>query len=553
MTKRIFRAICITASTVLAATLALAFAVLYRYSTNTCYDQLKVQAELVVHGVEMSGMNYFNELETGDYRVTIVDKDGSIVYDSDSNAADMENHMERNEIQEAFKYGEGKSKRYSSTLMERYLYYAKLSDNGMVVRMSVSQQSVLKLLLGLLSPIVLILIVVGIFSVALAKKLSQSIVKPLNEINLDEPLENEGYDELSPLLRRIDSQQKQLKSQQKELQRKKDEFEAITDKMKEGLALLNSKSHIVSINHAANEILGIENIPDGKDIFAVCRNSVLREALEEAKNNDHVVKMMDMNGRKYQLDVNQVYSDGDIVGTVLLFFDVTDRENSEKMRREFTANVSHELKTPLHSINGYAELMATGIAKKEDYVDFAQKIYAEGKRMVQLVEDIINLSHLEEDGADIRKESVDLYSSAQDVIWRLETVAYNSGVSIALSGVNVEIEAVPQMIQEIIYNLCDNAIKYNRKDGRVDVTVEKEDGKAVLTVKDTGIGIPPEHRARIFERFYRVDKSHSKEVGGTGLGLSIVKHAAKIHNAQVEMESVEGEGTTFRVKFPLAK
>ena len=553
MTKRIFHSICIAAVSVLAAAVVLFLCVLYNYFSETQFSQLKMQTDMAAQGVLIAGKDYFKDLDTQKYRVTWVDEDGTVLYDSRSDTADMENHMEREEIRSAFETGEGESKRYSSTLMERSLYYAKRLNDGTVLRLSISQNSVLALLLGMLYPICIIIIIVLILSVVLARRLAKSIVNPLNTLNLDRPLENEGYDELSPLLRRIDSQQNELKYQSDRLQRKKNELDTVIDSMNEGIILLNSRNQILSINHTASRLLGAASDPVDESIYEVCRNLALWDLLSEAQSGIRSEKIIDFADSFYQVDASPIHSKDRVAGIALLFFDVTEKEKSEQMLREFTANVSHELKTPLHSIMGYAELMAKGIAKPEDYAMFAEKIHTETKRLVQLVEDIINLSHLDEGASDMQRERVNLYILAQNAVKSLEPEAESAGVELSLKGDDAYLTGVPRLMQSIVYNLCDNAIKYNRRGGKAEVEITDGAAEAVLSVKDTGIGILPEHQNRIFERFYRVDKSHSKAVGGTGLGLSIVKNAAKIHNAKIELSSVMGEGTTITVKFPKDK
>ncbi len=549
MTKRIFRSVCLAAVSVLAASVILFLYALYDYFSDTQQAQLRIQTDLVSQGVDLVGKTYFEGLDTSKYRITWINADGTVLYDSDSDAGSMENHLEREEIQDAFKDGYGESRRYSSTLMQHLLYCAERLSDGTVVRLSISQNSVFALLLGMSQPICVIILAAVALSVFLAVRLSRSIVNPLNKLNLDEPLENEGYDELSPLLRRIDAQQKELKKQSEQLQSKKDELNAVIESMNEGIVLLNQKSQILSINRTAKKLLEAPSDCLGKDMVTVCRNLSVNVVLEKAMTGVSAEKIIVLQGRSYQVDASPIISDNTVSGAALLLFDVTERENAEQIRREFTANVSHELKTPLQSISGYAELMANGMVKKEDYIPFAKKIHTEAQRMIQLVEDIINLSRLDETSDYSKKEPVDVFAVANSVVESLKSQAEQKNVTLELSGEPSVVSGIYQLIYGIVYNLCDNAIKYNRKGGKVAVSVAQDGGDVVLSVSDTGIGIAPEHQSRIFERFYRVDKSRSKEVGGTGLGLSIVKHAAKIHNARVELKSAVGEGTTVTVKF----
>lgn len=550
MTKRIFRTVFFVAVSVFLASVALFMTVLYDYFSAVGQNQLKMQTELAAQGVQHEGSGYFEALETKNYRVTWIGTDGKVLYDSASDADAMENHFEREEVKEALAEGYGQSARYSSTLTERYLYSAKRLPDGTVIRMSVTQNSLLVLTLGMLQPICVIFAVVIVLSAILASRLSKKIVKPLNELNLDEPLSNEEYDELSPLLRRIDSQQKEIKRQKRKLERKQSEFDAVIKEMSEGIVLLNSKGVILALNRAAAELLEADTFDAGKDILTVNRRPELTELLRKAQSGEHSETVMDFKSGIYQLSASPVVSDSKVIGTVLLMFDATEKEKNEQIRREFTANVSHELKTPLHAILGSAELMTNGLVKAEDIPAFSGRIYTETQRMIRLVEDIIKLSHLDEGAGDMKREETDLLCIADGVVESLKPEAENSGVTIELKGKSSVIQGIPQLLESIVYNLCDNAIKYNRRGGSVSVEVKNENGFAVLTVADTGIGIPPEHQQRIFERFYRVDKSHSKEIGGTGLGLSIVKHAARLNNAEIDLKSVVEVGTTVTVKFP---
>lgn len=550
MTRRIFRTVFFVAVSVFLASVALFMTVLYDYFSAVGQNQLKMQTELAAQGVQHEGSGYFEALETKNYRITWIGTDGKVLYDSASDADEMENHFEREEVKEALAEGYGQSARYSSTLTERYLYSAKRLPDGTVIRMSVTQNSLLVLTLGMLQPIFVIFAVVIVLSVILASRLSKKIVKPLNELNLDEPLNNENYDELSPLLRRIDSQQKEIKRQKRKLERKQSEFDAVIKEMSEGIVLLNSKGVILALNRAAAELLEADTFDAGKDILTVNRCPELTELLRKAQSGEHSEAVMDFKSGIYQLSASPVVSDGKVIGTVLLMFDATEKERNEQIRREFTANVSHELKTPLHAILGSAELMTNGMVKAEDIPAFSGRIYTETQRMIRLVEDIIKLSHLDEGAEDMKREETDLLCIADNVVQSLKPEAEISGVTIELGGEKSVIQGIPQLLESIVYNLCDNAIKYNRRGGSVSVEVKNENEFAVLTVADTGIGIPAEHQQRIFERFYRVDKSHSKEIGGTGLGLSIVKHAARLHGAEIDLKSVVDAGTTVTMNFP---
>lgn len=550
MTKRIFRSICLVALTVFLASVILIMGIMYEYFSNAAQAQLKMQTSLAAQGVTNEGIEYFQGLDVTDYRITWIDADGNVLYDSRSDSAEMENHLEREEVQQAISRGYGESRRYSATLMERSLYSALRLSDGTILRLSISQNSVLTLLLGMAQPFCVIFMIALILSVVLAIRVSRKVVKPLNEIDLDAPLSNEGYDELSPLLRRIDSQQKQLREQEEELLQKEDELNTIIDSMNEGMVLLNPRGKIISMNPAARRVLDAGRGCIGADMRSICRDLDLQEILSDALQGGQREGIIPLHGESYQIDAEPILSDGVIRGVALFLFNVTERERAEQMRREFTANVSHELKTPLHSISGYAELLKHDMVKEEDRIPFAEKIYTEAQRMISLVEDIISLSRLDEGAKDMQREMIDLYALAEKVIQSLEPEADAAGVTLVLSGTHAALSGIARLLYSIIYNLCDNAIKYNHKNGTVDITIQDNAAAVVLSVQDTGIGIAPEHQERIFERFYRIDKSHSKAVGGTGLGLSIVKHAARIHNAQIEVKSRMEKGTAIIVTFP---
>ncbi len=550
MTKKIFAAICSVAIIVFFASMIFIMGVLYSYFSNIRANQLEIQTALAAQGVEKDGLDYFDGLETKDYRITWIDADGTVLYDSDVSSSQMENHLEREEVKEALETGKGNSTRYSTTLLESRMYSAlKLSD-GTVIRLSGTQYTWWMLILGMSHQIIFVAVLAIILSLILASSLSKRIVKPLNELNLDDPKSSTVYEELFPLLDRIHHQQRQLKVQALELQRKKDEFEAATNHMSEGLVLLNENGRILSINHSASLLLGVNKFCVGHDIFELNNSPEMQELLRKALSGEHTEVTVDLSGDDYQINASPVVSDGKTVGAALLIFDITEKEKSEQMRREFTANVSHELKTPLQTISGCAELLSNGIVRQEDIKKFSRQILTESGRLIALVNDIIKLSCLDEGGTEMRKEAVDLYKLAESTVQSLMRVAEKSKVKIKLTGEAANMEGIPSLLEGIVYNLCDNAIKYNKAGGTVNVDVKNEEDSLVLTVADTGIGIPEEQQERIFERFFRVDKSHSKEVGGTGLGLSIVKHAAKLHDAKIELHSVLGEGTEVKVFFP---
>lgn len=552
MTKRIFKAICIVAISVFTASLAIVMGILYGYLSGSRTEQLKIETDMCAGGVEAGGMDYINSLDTSGWRLTWIAEDGTVLYDSETDSSQMENHNEREEVKEARKNGYGESVRYSTTLTERQMYCAKLLDDGTVLRLSDSQYTWWTILLSMMQPILFIVTAAVAISLLLAFRLSKNIVKPLNSLNLDSPLENSAYPELEPLLSRLAAQQHQLKLQASELERKRNEFLTATDKMMEGIVLLSDKGELLSINAAASRLLGVSPYCVGKDILLLNNSYEMQELVHRALSGEHTETTLPVGGSDYQINATPVMSDGKVAGAALVIFDVTEKEKAEQIRREFTANVSHELKTPLQSISGCAELLSNGMVKPEDVPEFSHRIYSESQRLISLVEDIIGLSRLDEGAEDMQRTNVNLHKLAETAIDSLSNAAKEAGVALELCGDGAEVYGIPQLLGTIVYNLCDNAIKYNRRGGSVTVTTENGAGGVTLTVSDTGIGIPKDQQDRIFERFYRVDKSHSKDVGGTGLGLSIVKHAALLHNATVTVDSTPGAGTTFTVFFPSA-
>ncbi|MCM1333923.1 MAG: ATP-binding protein [Bacteroides sp.] len=549
MTGRIFRSIFFTALAVFLASVVHFMWVLYDHFSGVQQEQLRMQTALAAHGAANEGAGFFNELETDGFRVTWIGADGTVLFDSETNSADMENHLEREEIKQALESGYGESSRYSATLTERLFYCAERLPDGTVIRLSVTQNSLLTLILAMTQPILIIFAAAFVLSLAFASRLSKKIVKPLNELNLDEPLNNDSYDEIAPLLTRLNSQQQRIKKQSGELEQKRREFETVTTGMSEGIVLLNAKHEILSINSSAKKILGVENASIGHTILSLNRSIEIQDVLAKADNGNRSEKITQLVDGSYEISASPIISDGEVCGTALLFLDVTEKERAEQLRREFTANVSHELKTPLQTISGYAELMANGMVKPADMTDFSGKIYAESRRMIRLVDDIIKLSRLDEGAGDMQFENVDLYALAKETALELLPQAESANVSITVNGEPTVINGIPRLLREIAFNLCDNAIKYNRPGGSVTITVDETDGAARFCVSDTGIGVPSEHIGRIFERFYRVDKSRSKAVSGTGLGLSIVKHAALAHGATIETQSKQGVGTEITVRF----
>lgn len=552
MTKRIYKAICAAALGVFVVTMLLIMGVLYNYFSSVQQNQLRSETALAVRGAEGMGMAYFDGLNPSDYRVTWIAANGKVLYDSASDTEAMENHLQRQEIQDALATGYGESARYSPTMMKQYLYAAQKLSDGTVLRLSISHNSIFVLLVGMLQPICIVIAVAAALSFLLASRLSKRIVEPMNKLNLDEPLENEGYDELSPLLRRIYSQQQHLKEQKDTLTQKQDELNAIVSHLEEGMILLDNSSRVITANQAALYLLDVKNSNNvvGTELLMLSRNMALQEAVQEALTGKTVTRRAELRGRILKIHAAAIGTPEKMSGVAVVLFDITQSEQAEQRRREFTANVSHELKTPLQSISGYSELLMRGMAKPEDVQPFAGRIYGETQRLISLVEDIINLSRLDE-GTGYQWSNANLLEIAREVAVSLESCAADKQVKLTVEGVPVQLRGVPELLRGIAYNLCDNAIKYNKPSGSVTVSVARENEKAVLTVKDTGIGIPEGEQDRIFERFYRVDKSHSREVGGTGLGLSIVKHAAMLHKASIDVSSRPGTGTTITIRFPM--
>lgn len=550
MTKRIFRSILLVAAAVLLASFVLITGVLYDYFSNNQMEQLRAQTALAAQGVEKSGEGYFAGLGSHGTRLTWIAADGTVLYDSTATAAKMENHADREEVSSALKTGTGESTRYSTTLMERQLYCAQRLNDGTVVRLSCEQYTPLMLVLGMLQPVIVIAAAALAVSGVLASGLSKRIVRPLNELRLDEPDRIETYPELAPLTDKLRSQQNQLRAQEKELRQRRDEFDAATENMIEGLVLLNERGTILSINKSATKLLDISRYCVGKDILLLNNSRQMQELLGRVRSGEHCEMPVEHGGVSYTVYASPVVSGERVAGTVLLVLDMTEKEKAEKLRREFSANVSHELKTPLHTISGCAELLANGMVKPDDIPRFAAQIQSESKRMITLIEDIIKLSHLDEGAGDMQRCDVDLAAIARATVENLRPAAKAADVALSVNACPAVIKnGIPQLLEAIVYNLCENAIKYNRPGGFVKVSVEKNADGTVLTVEDNGIGIPAEQQERIFERFYRVDKSHSKEVGGTGLGLSIVKHATALHNAKISMHSAPDEGTSISVVF----
>ena len=551
MTKKIFQSILLVAGCVLLASLLIIMGFLYDYFGGVEENQLRDELNLAAAAVEDGGTDYLSRLTADRCRLTWIAADGSVLYDTRTDAESLENHASRAEVSQALTTGTGESTRYSSTLMEKTMYYAQRLDDGTVLRISISRATVGMIAVGMIQPLLIVLIVALILSGLLARRLSRRIVDPLNSLDLEHPLDNDAYEELSPLLKRIHRQHVEIQTQLRELREKTDEFTQITGSMREGLVLLDEHGSILSINAAAQALFGADAQCVGRDFLTIERSHEISAAIQAAVTDGHSEVRAERAGRVYQFDISRITSNGKLLGTVILAFDITEQEFAERNRREFTANVSHELKTPLQGIIGSAELIENGMVRPDDLPRFVGHIHAEAARLVTLIDDIIRLSQLDE-GDAMPTEPVDLLAVSQEAAENLHDAAAARDVTVSVTGQPSVIPGVRRLLYEVVYNLCDNAIKYNRGGGRVDVTVAADAGGSSITVADTGIGIAPEHQSRVFERFYRVDKSHSKASGGTGLGLSIVKHAVQYHHGRIELESTPGTGTTIRVVFPNA-
>lgn len=551
MSKRIFKAMMAVTLTTLLVCMALFIAILFPYFETQLSDELRNELEYLAPNVERDGLGYLERLGDGQNRLTLIDADGTVLFDSDADPAQMENHADRPEVIQAIAEGAGESSRYSETLTEKTINCAILLENGQVLRISSTQYSSMALLASLTPSLLLVLIFAALVAVTIAYKLSQRLTKPLNEIDLEHPQVNQApYDELKPLLRRLHHQNRQIREQIQQLQAQKRQFTAITDNMREGFLVLDADGLVLSYNSSATRLLQPEKPLDGHNIRDLTDEPDFLESLHGAQEGEHVESLVPLHGRICQLFANPVYQESTLTGIVLVLLDVTEQQEREGLRREFSANVSHELKTPLTSIAGIAEIMKSGMIAPSDVPHFAGKIYDESQRLIQLVRDIIRISQLDENNIHDTPVPVELKKCAARNLSLLESAADAADVTLLLEGEEAVIQAVPAILDEMVYNLCENAVKYNKSGGSVTVTVHSDAAHVTLEVADTGIGIAPEHHSRVFERFYRVDKSHSKEIGGTGLGLSIVKHGAAFHHAQVELESALDKGTTVRIIFP---
>lgn len=555
MKQRIFRNMCLLSLLTVLVSFALVFAVMYHEFDVRMQNELKTETEYLGAGIESGGEEYLTAIDADPdiSRVTLIAPDGTVLFDSEANQQDMPNHQDRLEVQDALKYGRGQVTRLSDTIGKQTVYYAVKMGDGRILRVANTTDSIFSSMFNCLPWLILAGVAVFLVSLGLARWQTKKIIVPVNNIDLENPENSDVYDELTPLLTRISKQHQQIAEQMRMLEEKQKELTAITENMQEGLVVLDENSSVLSINASARALFRVTNEECfGKHILNLNRSEGFQKVIARAVDGQAQEEVLELDAKYYQLFANPVLENGRVKGVVLLILDITERWQAEKMRQEFSANVSHELKTPLTSISGYAELMKNGLVRPEDIADFSGRIYKEASRLITLVEDIIELSRLDEGEQGLTLERMELTSLCKGVAARLEDKARKNKVKIAVSGEAADIIAAPHLIEEMVYNLCDNAIKYNRPGGRVDVLVAQMDTHVVLTVSDNGIGIPKEDHQRIFERFYRVDKSHSKETGGTGLGLSIVKHIAEQHHAKLELQSESGKGTTIRVFFQKA-
>ena len=548
MFNKIFRSNFVTSLLILLISFSLTFAVLFDYFETQVFTELESEAGYIAYALKDEGISYIENFENSSKRITLVSSDGTVLSDTSANVNELENHSGRKEIREAIENGSGTSSRYSSTIMQKTLYYAKKLDDGTILRVSTTQNSVITILLGLLQPLIIIVILALIISLFLSHNLSKSIIKPINALDLDHPSENETYEELTPLLRKISAQKKTINMQIKEAKQKQEEFKLITENMSEGLLVIDNNFSVLSYNNSAVRLLEITDATESS-VLAFNRTKGFRNVIETALSGHRAENNITLDEKTYNLIATPVYENEKIIGAVIVIIDITESVKREQLRQEFTSNVSHELKTPLTSISGFAEILKTGGTDEATVIDFSASIYDEAQRLIALVSDIMKISELDEGTVSFDKEKVDLYELSTGIISRLKPVADKNNITLNVIGTSTLVLGTKKILDEMIYNLCDNAIKYNKENGIVDVIINTTENKVNLTVRDTGIGIPTQEQNRIFERFYRVDKSHSRLVGGTGLGLAIVKHAAIFHNAEISLESTEGKGTSITVSF----
>ena len=550
MTKKIFKSIMFVCALVLAVGLAAVMGILYSNFDGQMRKELSKEAAYLAYGVEQQGLDYLKNIKDKSARITYIDQDGTVLFDNEADVSEMKNHSDRTEFQKAEKYGAGESSRYSDTLSEKTIYYALRLKDGTVLRVSGTQDSVLALVENLIFPLCGLLCLMLIVSGIMASAISKRIVKPINELDLESPEENRIYEELSPLLSKIHRQNREIQNQLELAKQQQEEFALITENMQEGLIVIDKYTMILSANSSAWNLFHMDRVCQGESVYCLDREEEFRHAIEQVLSGEHTELVLKLNGSDIQLIANPVIRDKKTEGAVVLLVNVTEKLERESLRREFSANVSHELKTPLTSISGFAEIMQGGLVKNEDIPKFAGRIYKESQRLLQLVEDVIQISQLDEEKTSYVWEPVDVYQVCKNAFESLKEKAKSLNVHLYICGERMKMEAVRTLLEEAIYNVCDNAIKYNRNDGSVSVFLTQTAQEIQIVVKDTGVGIPKEDQDRVFERFYRVDKSHSKEIGGTGLGLSIVKHAVGALKGSVILRSEEGNGTEICMKFP---
>lgn len=550
MTKRILRSILLVAVLVLAASTGATLGILYYHFGGQLEEELRREASYLSVSVEKEGIEAFDDLPADAERVTYIDTDGTVLFDNRADENGMENHGDREEVKEALEQGSGRAVRNSDTLSQRTLYYALRLSDGKVLRVSSTQYNIPGLMGGMIQPLLIILILMAALSAWIAYRVSRGIVEPINRLDLDHPEDNQVYDEIAPLLTKINRQQKQIRREIADAKRQQEEFSIITENMEEGFVILDVHTEVLSYNSSALKLLGAEESRERRSILAMNRSQEFQRIVEQVLSGRHVITMLELGDRSCQIAANPVFHDNEVSGAVLLIMDVTERMKGEQMRREFTANVSHELKTPLTSISGFAEIISDGFVKPEDTRKFAGRIFKEAQRLITLVNDVIKISQLDEGKLPYEREETDLYELCREILRRMEERASAAGVHLYLKGPHKKITTVQTILDEVLNNLCDNGIKYNKKGGNLTVTIEEGEGETRISVEDQGIGIPAEDQKRVFERFYRVDKSHSKAIGGTGLGLSIVKHGAMYLGAEVKVESTLGKGSTFTLVLP---
>lgn len=550
MTKKIFKSIMFVCALVLTVGLVAVMGILYSNFDGQMRKELSKEAAYLAYGVEQQGVDYLKNIKDKSARITYIDQDGTVLFDNEADVSEMKNHSDRTEFQKAEKYGAGESSRYSDTLSEKTIYYALRLKDGTVLRVSGTQDSVLALVENLIFPLCGILCLMLILSGIMASAISKRIVKPINELDLESPKENQVYEELSPLLSKIHRQNREIQNQLELAKQQQEEFSLITENMQEGLIVIDKYTMILSANSSAWNLFHMDRVCQGESVYCLDREEEFRHAIEQVLSGEHTELVLKLNGSDIQLIANPVIRDKKTEGAVVLLVNVTEKLERESLRREFSANVSHELKTPLTSISGFAEIMQGGLVKNEDIPKFAGRIYKESQRLLQLVEDVIQISQLDEEKTSYVWEPVDVYQVCKNAFESLKEKAKRLNVHLYICGERMKMEAVRTLLEEAIYNVCDNAIKYNRNDGSVSVFLTQTAQEIQIVVKDTGVGIPKEDQDRVFERFYRVDKSHSKEIGGTGLGLSIVKHAVGALKGSVILRSEEGNGTEITLRFP---